>query len=289
MDIKQLKKNIESKDLDTLSMIWQIENESSKIIVDLYIKEICKFTHLSKKIISSFSDIPDTSFIVDDNLYVIYLDKFNDTLKYDNCIVVCNSTTNKDVIKIPKLLDWQIIDYVMPKVNGIEKVDLEWLLSNYSGNYFRFINDIEKLSIFPTSTQKIFFNQMVDEGVFDTISSLTVFDLSNAIIKKDTKLIREVLNVKDYIDLTPMHFLTILINNFKRLIDIQLNPRSTPESLEMSEKQFYVIKKYNCGYYNEKQLIKIYDILINIEYMFKFKELDIDDIIDYIIVKILEV
>ena len=55
----------------------------------------------------------------------------------------------------------------------------------------------------------------------------------------------------------------------------------------MSDKQFFVVKKYNCGYYNRDQLVKIMEVLTNIEYMFKYEELPISMLIDYVVCNIL--
>ena len=47
------------------------------------------------------------------------------------------------------------------------------------------------------------------------------------------------------------------------------------------------IQKYNCNIYSKDKLIEIMKMLTNIEYMFKFCELSIDNMIDYMVVNIL--
>jgi hypothetical protein len=59
------------------------------------------------------------------------------------------------------------------------------------------------------------------------------------------------------------------------------------KDVNMSDKQFYVTKKYNIGYYNRDQLIKIMEVLTNIEYMFKYGELPLSLVIDYLVCEIL--
>ena len=285
MDIKLLKSKVESGTIDETFMIWVLEDEYSSIISDQYIYLICSKRHLNKKIIESLNEIPDESFIVDDNLYILKTDKWESDETHDNCIIICNKC--KEGIKIPKLQEWQVIDYVLSKVKGLDKQDVEWLISLYNGNYFRFINDIEKISIFDIGTQKLIFNQMLNDGQFDDLTSLTIWDFSNSIIKKDMRMLKEVLKVIDYIDVSPLGLVTTLLNNFRGILNIQLNPKCTAKDVGMSDKQFFVVKKYNCGYYNRDQLIKIMKVLTNVEYMFKYNELPLSLLIDYLVCEIL--
>ena len=165
--------------------------------------------------------------------------------------------------------------------------ELKGFISIYSGNYFRFLNDIDKLSIFDQSIQKMLLSQMLKEGQFDTLSNLTIWDLSNAILRKDIKTIKEVLKSINYIDITPLGLAKVLYNNFKTVTSIQLNPYTTAADVDMSDKQFFVVKKYNCGYYSKEKLVSILEMLTNIEYMFKYGELPLDNLIDYMICNIL--
>lgn len=207
----------------------------------------------------------------------------------DNCIIICKSTNDKEAIKIPSLEDWQVVDYAIHKVKGMNKQDIENLIKKYSKNYLRFINDIDKISIFNEGSQNLVYHKMVEDGMFDQISNLTIWDLSNAIIKKDTKTIAEVLKVIDYIDVEPLGLAKVLYNNFRTITSIQTNARVTAKDVGMSDKQFYVIKKYNCGFYSNDQLVKIMNLLTNIEYLFKYSELPMSSLIDYMICKILGV
>lgn len=218
-------------------------------------------------------------------MYILKTDKWESDETHDNCIIICNKC--KEGIKIPKLQEWQVIDYVLSKVKGLDKQDVEWLISLYNGNYFRFINDIEKISIFDIGTQKLIFNQMLNDGQFDDLTSLTIWDFSNSIIKKDMRMLKEVLKVIDYIDISPLGLITTLLNNFRGILNIQLNPKCTAKDVGMSDKQFFVVKKYNCGFYNRDQLVKIMEVLTNVEYMFKYEELPISMLIDYVVCNIL--
>lgn len=289
MDIKELKEKLEKNDLEGLnSFVFVKTDDTSDLIIDQYVTRISKILGLNKKIIEDLNEIPDDSFIIDDNLYILITDKWKLQNK-DNCIIICKSTNDKEAIKIPSLEDWQVVDYAIPKVKGMNKQDIENLIKKYSKNYLRFINDIDKISIFNEGSQNLVYHKIVEDGMFDQISNLTIWDLSNAIIKKDTKTIVEVLKVIDYIDVEPLGLAKVLYNNFRTITSIQTNARVTAKDVGMSDKQFYVIKKYNCGFYSNDQLVKIMDLLTNIEYLFKYSELPMSSLIDYMICKILGV
>ncbi len=289
MDIKELKEKLEKNDLEGLnSFVFVKTDDTSDLIIDQYVTRISKILGLNKKIIEDLNEIPDDSFIIDDNLYILITDKWKLQNK-DNCIIICKSTNDKEAIKIPSLEDWQVVDYAIPKVKGMNKQDIENLIKKYSKNYLRFINDIDKISIFNEGSQNLVYHKIVEDGMFDQISNLTIWDLSNAIIKKDTKTIVEVLKVIDYIDVEPLGLAKVLYNNFRTITSIQTNARVTAKDVGMSDKQFYVIKKYNCGFYSNDQLVKIMDLLTNVEYLFKYSELPMSSLIDYMICKILGV
>ena len=117
---------------------------------------------------------------------------------------------------------------------------------------------------------------------------MTIFDLSSAILKRDKKLTLEVLKVFPYIDSKPdVWLLSILLNNFKRLMDIQLNPLITASEMGISDKQYYVIKKNYLRVYTNQELIDIYEMLTRCEYLYKFGGLDTSHLVEYLVCKIL--
>ena len=283
-DIKVLKKQIELQDVPSTFMVWVMENEYSEIIAKQYLDEICKIRNLEVKRVDSLDEIPDESFIEDNNLYVIKVDKWESDMTHDNCVVICN---RGDGIKFPKLEDWMLVDLALAKLPGINRQDIEWLITIYNGNYWRFLNDIDKLSVFDKGSQNIMFNQMIDDHQYDSLSSITIWDLSNSILKKDLKTVKEVLRVIEYVDIDPLGLAKVLLNNFRNILNIQLNPMCKAKDVNMSDKQFFVVKKYNIGYYNRDQLIHIMKVLTNVEYMFKYGELPLSMLIDYLICEIL--
>jgi len=287
MDIKELKKTIEDKTIDNSFKIFIEEDESSRIISNQYINEIAKIFNLNKKFIDNINDIPDNSFIEDNNLYIILCDEWAEKGEHSNCIVVCKKTKDSRAIKIPKLEDWQVVDFSTTKVKGIQKESLDNIISLYNRDYFTFFNDIDKISIFEKSIQSFILDELFNNDLLCYTTNYKIWDLSNAIIKKDINTIKIILKILDRIDVEPLGLVKVLYNNFKTIASIQTNRNVTASDLDISDKQFYVIKKFNCGFYTNDQLINILKLLTNVEYLFKYGEISISELIDYIIIKVL--
>ena len=76
MDIKELKEKLEKNDLEGLnSFVFVKTDDTSDLIIDQYVTRISKILGLNKKIIEDLNEIPDDSFIIDDNLYILITDK----------------------------------------------------------------------------------------------------------------------------------------------------------------------------------------------------------------------
>ena len=297
MEIKELKSQIEQKTLSDDFMIWQLEDYSSSVIAKQYYHKIAEFKNLNIKLINDFSEIGSEGFIEDDNLYIYKTDKLDNFTQHNNLIIICNKTNYKDKIKIPKLEPWQFVDYLQYKLPGMNKSDLEWLITQYEVTdsrvkeikYERLENDLDKIAIFEPALQDSIFNELYTSGEYNTISNLTIFDLTEALIKRDSKLALEVIKVFEYIDSQPhVWLLSILLNNFRNIIGVQIG-NNKAEELGISDKQLWVVKKYNCGYYDTKQLYNIYKILTNAEWLYKFGGISMDLLSDYLICQILGV
>ena len=297
MTLPELKEKIKPG-MEDLFIVFQLTDLTSEYIAWKYIYSISEVKGLSVIRIDSTNEIDDGGLLEDKNLYVLKCDNMVDVEPVNNLVVLCSKTSYKEAIKLPKLEPWQFIDYINKRVPGLNKTDIEWLTTIYNQtdsrvttiNYNRLENDLDKLSVFPESVQNNLFNYLYDHGEYDTISSFTIFDLTGALIKKDREKVLQVLKVIDYIDAKPhVWLLSILLNNFRNIIAIQTGQGVTAESLGIKDKQYWVIKKYNIGYYDLPRLIKIYEMLTGLEYKYKFGGLNMDQMSDYIICKILTV
>ena len=287
-NIKELKELIENKNYKGQFLVFKLLDSNSGIIAAQYIDRILRDNNLVEQYIDSINDIIESPFIEDNNLYIIHTDKFTFEKDHTNTIVICNETNYPNCYEMPKLEDWQISDYVKFNiVKGCNQDDIDWLLTQYNGNYIKFLNDINKVGIFNKEEQQKILNEFINDGLFSDNTSLNIWDLSNGLIKKDINLVKEVLKLLEFIDIEPIGLLTINYKNFKNIMSIQLNDKCKAEDLGISDKQFYVIKKYNCGFYKNEQLKNIFELLTNLEYMYKYYGLQQNELVSYMICKIL--
>lgn len=295
MKIEDLKAAIENNTVDRFQ-IWKLTDYTSEVISEQYYKKIAELNNLTITIISDISEIkPAEGFAEDEHLYVFKTEKLGEFKRCDNLIIICNKTDYSDITIIPSLQNWQFLDYLRYKLPGVSKGDLEWLLTQYEQtidrdkkmNFLMLENDLDKIAIFNKPIQQDIFNFLYDSGEFAHASNLTMFDLTNALVKKSLPEALQVLKVLDYIDGAPhVWLLSILISNFRNILAIQ-SGNATAEQLGISDKQYYFIKKNNCGVYSNKQLTDIYEMLANAEYMYKFGGLSMSSLSDYIICRVL--
>lgn len=301
MELKELKNRIIENRLNNINIIFKCLEDSSYFIADQYIDEICKNKKLKVEYIESINNLNDTdeldifSFNDDsDILYILNVDNLeNCKIKTKkNFVIKCkktdiDETTNNIILtEINKLENWQIIDYTKYLLQGLEKCKVEWLCSICNYNIFRIYNEAIKISIFDKKQQSKIFDLMNEDNCFSDLSSLTIFNFTNAIIKKDYKTILNILIEYNNIDIEPIGVVTILEKNIKNLIDVQTNPLSSYSQLGMSEKQYNAIK-YNCGKYSDNKLLNIFTEILDIDYKLKTGQLDNNKIVDYLLVKII--
>lgn len=300
MTNEELKSKILDNSLSDNLLILRYED--NKFICKQYVNEISKKRNLEILSVETleecipdefFGDINNYLYLIDiDNLEKIHYELINDDLK--NIIIICNKIPkeiekeyDKYIVNIVKILDWQILEYMKTKCS-LSETNLKWIQEVSKNNIYRIDNELNKLAIFESSKQDDIFNQIKSESGYNDLNSFDVFKLTNAIIKKDYTTILEILKSIDNMDVEPFGLLTILYNNFKNIINIQLNPNATADSLGMQPKQFNAVK-YNCGKYSSGQLLQIFNFLTTLDSRVKGGEIPLDDnqFIDYIVCSVL--
>lgn len=291
MQIKELKELVENNKYKGEELIFNLAGESSRLIVNQYIHKIALDNNLTIKYISSEDEIQtaDEFSLFDDlnkYLYIMVVDELTDVKYYNNLIYICNKTKQSTAIKIPTLLDWQVEDYIMQQASGLDINDAKQLVSVYKDNYTKLFSDLTMLCTFEPAIQKNILMQLTADSYFDDIYTVNIFDLSNAIIKKDKNKVERYLSYIDNSDITPLGLHKILYNNFSYILAIQTSKNCTAAMLGLKDKQFAAIK-YNCNHYTNEQLVRILLMLTNIEYKFKYCGVSMDDLVKYMIYKIL--
>jgi DNA polymerase III delta subunit len=299
MKIEDLKRDIENKTLDTKLIIFKYED--IPYVPFQYINEIAKQRELKVEYLEEDSQLISTADIFGVKtplgIRLLKIDKFensnNKLLDEDNLYIVCKKiskdaedTLSDRIVSVPKLENWQIKDYVYSQLEGIDTKELDELIDLCKYDIYRLQSEIEKLLIFNEGERKYIFSDFVYDGIFSDLSTYTVFDLSNSIIKKDTKRLLDIYKELDKIDCEPLGLVTILLNNFRNIIKIQLASNPTPESTGLKPNQFWAIK-YNCNVYTKDQLLAVFDLLTDTDRRIKTGEITTTILVDYLITHIL--
>ena len=295
MNIKELKRQIENNDVADELIVFRYEDND--FIPTQYIKAISD----NKKIgieyihdVTEFAGDNDFFGLQNDKLRVLRTDILDDTISIrdiKNIIVLCNKCADSYsdyVVDIPKLEQWQIIDYLYSMLPEVEQNSLYRLAMDCHYDIYRIENEIEKLTIFDSGYRNSMFNEFISDNVLSDLSQYNIFNFTNAVVKKDINKLSEIYRDIDNIDIEPFGLLTTLINNFRDIITIQLANNPTPESVGMPSNKFWAIS-HSCGVYNKEQLVKIFGFLTNLDEKVKTGQLSIDILIDYITEKVLTI
>lgn len=290
MDIAQLKQQIEDNEFNKYLIILVCPDDTAKFIAIQYLH------FWASKNNSEIISIGDTSKVIGPTFFSGSMDLSEvyvhntDTLRElpvvnAKCWIICNKVLKKvrnkvpeSIVEVPKLEDWQIKDYIVTTCN-ITDEQASNLINEYR-DLIKLDIEIKKLQIFKQNMYDEF-----KEQLFYTVDS-SIFELVNALIQKNKDGLKDATE-NGIDDIEPFPFLTLLIKNMKAVIDIQLAKNPTAESVGMSGKQFYAVQKYSCGHYTRDQLLYLYDFLTQIDYQIKNGDLDVSNVVNYIITKFL--
>lgn len=202
-------------------------------------------------------------------------------ISYKSCVI-----DESNIVTIPKLEDWQVKDYVYSMCEGLSEKELSYLVTIHGKNLFRLENELSKILVFDDIV-KIY--PQIKSQLFTDTSEYGIFDVINAIVRYDkVKLTKLLLDVNN-IDIDVFGCLKLLLNNFYKIINVQLSKSPNAKELGMSDKQLWAIKKYSCGIYTKTQLIEIYKLLTKCDWYIKSGYIPVMYMLDYIIINIMSI
>lgn len=292
MDIRLFKENVLNNSVKP-QMYALVYDDNNSIILQ-YVNHIAQSTNNSITYLNELDDLQDLMSLGDyddGGMYVLQLDKLTEKIPRSFyklfCFIICKEVTNNDdleTIKFPKVETWQMLDYARVSLKGVNERKIEWLVNLLGNNQLRLENEINKITIFPMNERDAIFDLINNDGGYDDITNLTMFNLVTAISKKSKQEIIDVLEAIKLIDIEPMGLVSSLLKQFKLAIDVKMGTKDF-KGLNISQKQYIAIKKYNP--YTPNELVKVYKLLTNIDYELKIGLLPNEYIIDYVICNIL--
>ena len=295
MKIEELKKSIESNTFNLPLIVMVCKDETSEFIFHQYLHQYIINNDLSFNVVDSIDESEYLSLFnsIDKHLNIYYTEKLEKiVIPSSNQLWIRCKSINKDlqkdfdkyIIIVDKIEKWQIKDYVYSICNKVNHHELDYLLNVYGKNLYRIENEIQKISIFENQDN---IYPIIKPQLYTDESEFTVFDLANSLLKHDIATISKILKDIDNIDIDVFGLLKILLTNFKRVIDIQLSKNPSAQSLGITDKQFWAIKKYSCGIYTRNQLLEIYLFLTECDFYIKSGYIDVSMLLNYIVLKIL--
>lgn len=304
MTIQELKAQIEAGNVTHDLIIFKdtesnfISNQYIRAIQRLRNQEIQYLESPMELIQDSWSIFGSEGVTVDNALRVIKTDSFIWTspriTSLKDVIIVVSKFSDKTiekqfetyVVNVPKIEDWMLKDYVYSTTEGVAQKDLDWLMNLCGKNRDRLQMELDKLTLFGVDERRYLFKDLIRDGAVDDLSSYSIFNFTNALTSKDMKMLQTIYKELDRVDVNEFGLLTILVKNFKNILMVQLTSNPTPESTGIDGKQLYAIKRIP-RVYSPDQLVKIYQMLLDVDRQVKTGELPTDILIDYIIIKIL--
>ena len=283
------------------------KESGSRFVSRQYIHAISKINGMEIEYIDSLdSKLDDLSSIFNDFmkdpeprlsvLVLDYMEYIDERINFlDDVIIVTSKLSEQSenlfkehIIEVPKLEDWQIKDYVYSVCEGAPTKSLDKLISLCQGNIDRLDSEISKLSIFSSVERQYLLESMVNDGAFDDLTDHTVFNVTNAILRKDFDELKNYVAEFGRIDINEIGLVTILAKNFKNMISVHLNLNPTPDNTGLDSKQIYAIKKLP-KIYSQQQLIDVYSFLCDIDRKLKSGLLSVDMMLNYVMLKVLTI
>ena len=302
MNIEEFKKDILQHTVKPGLIIF--ENSDNSFVANQYIDEIAKQRHMPIEQIDDISELSGKSTDIfgmasSASVLHIYRVKEFDAVIYDlsliernDLIIVCDKVLggprwDDKIVKIPRLEEWQIKDYLYSRVEGVDRKQLDWLQELCGNDIYRINEEIDKIVLFDKKDQNKMFSKFIDDNVFSDLSTYTIFNMSNAILNKDLVTLRKIWSEIDRIAVEALGMVTLLKNNIRNIIKIQLNSNPTAENTGMSSKQFYAVSR-SCGRFTKDRLLEMFTMLTDVDKRLKNGTLPADLILDYIVLNILK-
>ena len=218
------------------------------------------------------------------------LEEVDPLLTEGNDIIIIANKVKKDVYKdyaynivdVPELESWHVHNYIQGICSGLTDAQAQWLAKSCNYDLFKIDQELAKIKVFAPAAQTTLFDVFVGGGLLGEVAEETIFDLTNAIQARDLDKIKTILTHIGSIDVEPVGLITVLSNNFKKLIKVWLAKNPTEASIGLKSNQIWAINRQPHTY-SKEQLLKVLKAINEVEYKLKNGEIPENLIIDYLI------
>lgn len=256
MKLHELKKQIALGILPTDFTIF-VNAKDSLFLTNQYMKAITALASGGINRVKSIYEPKQSSLLtltaVENMLNIVYTDTFaeraEDYSQFENTIVVCDQIEKSIepavadfVVQMPKLQEWQILDYVKTFCDGIADEDLLWLIRAADLNIDRVLNELDKVQRFSNNEQKqVFASICTDRN--NGFYKADLFKIVNAIVDGDLVTLYNFLFYGGADLLDPVVLVNRAFSNLKAILLVTQNLQASAESLGVSTKQKHALSR----------------------------------------------
>lgn len=233
----------------------KIERSDTDTLVDAFNKAASRSLLSSNKKLIVVKD--DKSSLSDDKL-------LNSICKSSNYIVLILTNIDKrsqfakqfdnNIVIFDKMSESILTQALMPQAN-IPDNFIKWLIEVCGRDYGRCMMELDKVRIFEPSMHKELFEKFARDGIIYCQIPDCIFDFSNAVMKRDIKRSYSLWEDLKLRGDSPIQILSILYNNFRNMLLVQLSPNPNKENTGLEDKQINGIK-WNKGKYSDNELME---------------------------------
>lgn len=235
-------------------------DKDNKFLAHQYVKAIGDLAAGGINNISSIYEPFQSSLMLltvpEDCINILITDTFDeraeDYSQFENTIVVCeqidkaiSKVVEDFTIKLPKLEEWQILDYAKTLCPAVEEADLIWLIQATDSCIERVINELDKVKLFEKRDQKQVFSAIRFDPQTD-LNKANFLDVSNALTYGDLPALFKLMQSNSFYDLDAIGLANNILTSLKNIIIISQNPQLSAKDCGVSDKQWgYIRRNYN--------------------------------------------
>jgi len=294
MKLMELKDMIQKESVPSDLIVFVCPENT--FLADQYTAAICELRNHTPNSIQSLSELDSAlSLVIGYSSYTnvlktdVFEESFEDYSMFENVIIICNKIDKKlkavlsdYVIEIPKLVDWQVKDYMKVICPGLTKEDIDWLYAVKEKNIYGITTELDKLALFSIPEQKEVLTKLRYEPD-SYLYTADIYGLTDAILDNNKQYLFDFLSHDTYVNIEALSLTGLLRYNIKNILfSTQELGKHTPSEFGISNTKRY--ERYRSSY-NLKRLQYLIKFLSSIDYKLKNGLLDMskDKQLEYII------
>ena len=303
MTVSDVKQQIQNNQLDNYYIFSGEELEVRRQYVAKIAEVAKKRLVVADKLSDVWSDIVNPSMFDDSCVYVVYDDKdlfqseklqeqIDAGVIGDNILIHLVSSVDKRTKWYKQNSDRIVLfeKYIRKQIT-LNNANCERLVAVCEQDYSRILLEIDKMrcfkSYFTKMTDDEVFEQLIEEGVIYQPPKDAIFDLVDAILKRQVNTVYDLLYQSYAVGEANMVILSVLYNNAKQVLQVQSCESSDIcKSTGLTQWQVKCAKQ-KCNHYSDGELVNILYLIQQIQKDIITGQIEDKLSVEYLLVNIL--